>query len=75
MKKKKNPAMGLGASESEKSAWGKGEYANMPQEVSKQLYRKAPMRSGDNLDDTINEIDECVSRSDSKARRYLSDQH
>jgi len=65
---------GLGVSEQEKKAWGQGEYANMPQDVVKELYPKVSMAS-DRLDDTITGIDSCMRNSEGKRSKYVSDQH
>lgn len=53
---------------------GKGEHANMPKDVVMKDYsRSAGMREGE-LDDTMTGIDRCLDNSESKRRRYMSNQ-
>jgi hypothetical protein len=66
-------ATGLGKSEKEAKAWGKGEYANMPKETVMEQYPKHRAVGGVE-DDTITGIDECCNKSVGQAMRYLSDQ-
>lgn len=62
-------------SEHEGRAWGAGEFANMPQEKKMESYPKASHYGTHELDDSITGIDKCVSASESKANRFLSNQH
>lgn len=64
-----------GFSEHEGSAWGRGEFANMPQEKVMKPYSKAHMMKEPLEDDTMTRIDEEVGRSESRARSHYSDQH
>lgn len=66
---------GHGDSEHEGRAVGHGSFANMPQEVSMKSYPKSPKYRGNELDDTMSEIDGANSRAEGKAQRYISDQH
>lgn len=75
MKKGGFSPVGHGESEREGKAVGKGNFANMPQEVSMKPYPKAKSYKGRDLDDTISEIDSVTRMSEGKAQRYLSKQH
>lgn len=56
------------------SAWGKGQFANMPQDVKFKQYPKASNYRGRPEDDTITGIDNTVSRSEGIANRFVSNQ-
>ncbi len=72
---KKNRSAGMGNSEREGPAWGKGEMANMPQEVTKQHYPKSNQFGPTDLNDTITGIDSSNSSAHSKSRSHISNQH
>lgn len=75
MAKKRMGVAVRGTSEREGKAWGKGEYANMPQDVVKEMYPKTKGGSRKTLDDTIKGIDYSIDRSEGRASKYVSDQH
>ena len=56
MKKKGMP--GKGTSEHEGKAWGRGSFANMPQEVIMKEYPKGGYSTDGHLDDTIARLDD-----------------
>jgi hypothetical protein len=62
-------------SEKEGKAMGKGQFANMPQEVMMKAYPKASEFGPTDLDDTMSEIDRVNKASGSKARSKMSNQH
>ena len=64
-----------GTSENEGQAWGKGEFANMPQSQQMKGYPKANQFGPGNLDDTMTGIDKSNSSAASKTRSNLSNQH
>jgi hypothetical protein len=72
---KASHAADMGVSEAEAAPWGHGEMANMPQEVIKEHYPKARVHGPGVLNDTVTGIDEAISKSESKASRFLSNQH
>lgn len=74
-KKSHKYATGMGVSEKEKPAMGHGEFANMPKEVHMEEYPKAAKYRGGVLDDTITGIDRTNHMAESKAQRFLSNQH
>lgn len=74
MAHKMKKAMTYGTSEHEGKAWGRGEYANMPQDVKKDMYPKNRGATG-SLDDTITGIDKAISSSEKTVSRFLSNQH
>ena len=53
---------------------GRGDYANLPQDVKMKSYPKAKTLGERDLDDTLTGIDETMTRSESKARKYVSNQ-
>lgn len=54
---------------------GKGEHANMPKDVYTGEYPKTRLTMNEGIDDSMNEIDMVVSKSEGKRRKYLSQQH
>ncbi len=64
-----------GNSEKEGKAMGKGQFANMPQEVKMQAYPKANQFGPSDLDDTMTGIDRETSQAHSKSRSRMSNQH
>lgn len=64
-----------GMSEKEGKAWGRGEHANMPKDVSMKMYPKANEFGAGVIDDTMTEIDQTTRSAHSKARKNLSNQH
>ena len=64
-----------GVSEREGKAWGKGQYANMPQDLQMKMYPKASEFGPGVLDDTMVEIDRTMSVASSKSHKNLSNQH
>lgn len=64
-----------GNSEREGKAWGKGEFANMPKEVKMNAYPRANEYGPGDLDDTMTEIDRSNSKSKSKMKSNVSNQH
>ena len=64
-----------GNSEREGKAWGRGEFANMPQEKKMNAYPKAHEYGPTDLDDTMTGIDSCNAKAHSTARSHLSNQH
>lgn len=72
--KKAHDAEGLGVSEREAAPWGHGEFANMPSNVTMEMYHKNKGQTGV-LDDTITGIDRTIDKSEGTSRRYLSGQH
>ena len=72
--KNSDPIVG-GVSEAQSAYWGKGEYANMPQDVKMKAYPKASQYGPDVLDDTMGNIDKENGRAESKSRKYVSNQH
>lgn len=75
MAKGKFSPTGHGTSEREGKAVGKGNFANMPQEVSMKAYPKGATYGTSDLDDTMTGIDRSNSGSVSKARSRVSNQH
>lgn len=69
-----DPMVG-GESEAEGKYWGKGEYANMPQDVKMKMYPKAHEFGPGVLDDTMGNIDKENGRAEAKSHKYLSNQH
>ena len=67
--------VGHGESEKEGKAVGKGNFANMPQDVSMKAYPKANQFGAGVLDDTMSEIDMTTKKAASKTRSHLSNQH
>jgi hypothetical protein len=57
-----------------KSKKGKGNFANMPQEVQMKPYPKNNMRQGGDLDDTITGIDKTIDRGHKICSKYVSNQ-
>jgi hypothetical protein len=53
---------------------GKGNFANMPQEVKMTQYPKYPNPGDKELDDTITGIDQTVTTSSGKRKKYVSNQ-
>lgn len=53
---------------------GKGNFANMPQEAMMKSYPKNKGKRNENIDDTISDIDDVISNSESKRSRYISNQ-
>ena len=51
MARRGDPEVG-GTSENESGAWGKGQFANMPQEVKMKAYPKMGYGAKDSIDDT-----------------------
>jgi hypothetical protein len=66
---------GHGNSEREGSRVGSGGFAGMPQEVSMKSYPKAVEYGNSDEDDTISRVDAENSRSRSKSRKHMSNQH
>lgn len=64
-----------GNSEKEGKAMGKGQFANMPQEVKMQAYPKAHEYGPSDLDDTMTEIDGVNRKAHTKSRSHMSNQH
>jgi len=64
-----------GMSEKEGSAWGKGEFANMPKEVKMSAYPKAHEMGPTVEDDTMGRVDAENKRAESKSHKYMSNQH
>jgi hypothetical protein len=62
-------------SEKEGKAVGKGQFANMPQEVKMRAYPKANEYGPSDLDDTMTEIDNVNRKAHSRARSNVSNQH
>lgn len=54
---------------------GKGQFANMPQDVYMNEYPKTRLTENEGIDDTMSEIDGVVSKSEGKRRKYISNQH
>lgn len=75
MAKGKYSPTGHGNSEKEGKAVGKGNFANMPQEVSMKAYPKAKEYGPSDLDDTMTGIDMSNSKAHSKSRKNVSNQH
>lgn len=75
MKKNSGDPIVGGESEREGRAWGKGEFANMPQEVKMKGYPKANEFGPGVLDDTMGEIDMTTAKAHTKAHKFLSNQH
>lgn len=69
-----DPMVG-GESEAEGRTWGKGEFANMPQDVKMKIYPKAAEYGPDVLDDTMGTVDKSNSRAHTTSRKYVSNQH
>ncbi len=53
---------------------GRGDFANLPQDVKMTAYPKAKTLGERDLDDTLTGIDEVMTRSEGKARKYVSNQ-
>ena len=53
---------------------GKGDFANMPQQVDMRAYPKARSYRDTDLDDTIDGIDKVIDMSENKSRKYMSNQ-
>lgn len=53
---------------------GKGNFANLPQDVKMTEYPKYPRAGEREIDDTITGIDEVVGRSSSKRKSHISNQ-
>ena len=53
---------------------GRGDFANMPQDVKMHPFPKPGHYEDPDLDDTIDGIDEVMSQGTSQAKRYLSNQ-
>lgn len=64
-----------GDSEKEGKAWGHGKFANMPGEVKMDMYPKGHEYGPSNENDTMTRIDAENQRSNTKAHRYMSNQH
>jgi hypothetical protein len=64
-----------GVSEKEGRAWGKGEFANMPQGVKMDKYPASRQAGPMVEDDNMSRIDAENSRASAKTRRNLSNQH
>lgn len=64
-----------GESEKEGKPWGRGEQANMPQEVKKDTYPKAPEYGASVENDTMTRIDAENKRAKSTSRSHMSNQH
>jgi len=54
---------------------GKGQFANMPQDVYMGQYPKVKLPMNEGIDDTMSEIDGCVAKSEGKRSKYKSQQH
>lgn len=67
--------VGHGTSEREGKYEGKGQFANLPQDVSMKAYPKAHEFGAGELDDTMSEIDGTTRTAHTKSRKYLSNQH
>lgn len=72
MKKKhhSDPMVG-GTSENESGAWGKGNFANMPQEVKMKAYPKMPYKDLDGIDDTEGRLATDAKHAERGERRNL----
>ena len=53
---------------------GRGDFANMPQNVIMRPYPKNRMDAGGHLDDTITGIDEVIHHSEGQRMRHVSNQ-
>lgn len=60
---------GKGTSENEGSAWGKGQFANMPSEVVMKPYPKGGYSTDGHLDDTIQRLDGDSTNAEGIVRR------
>ena len=60
--------------DSEGQGWGKGQFANMPQEVKFKAYPKSSNYRGRPEDDTMTGIDNTIARSEATANRFVSNQ-
>lgn len=63
-----------GDSENEGRYIGKGEFANMPQDVTMELYPKSRLAS-DNIPDDIKRVDRENDQMEGKRSKYVSNQH
>jgi hypothetical protein len=64
-----------GMSEKQEKPWGQGEHANMPKESKMESYPKANQYGPTIQNDTMTRVDDENSRSDSRARSHVSNQH
>lgn len=69
-----DPMVG-GESEAEGRVMGRGDFANMPQQVKMKAYPKAAEYGPEVLDDTMGHIDTVNKRAHSKSKSYISNQH
>ncbi len=53
---------------------GKGDFANMPQDVKMASYPKAKAYKDTDLNDSMSGIDSAIGMSENKARKYMSNQ-
>lgn len=53
---------------------GKGQFANMPTDVKMQMYPKVGLTMNENIDDSMTDIDDIGNESESKRKKYLSNQ-
>ena len=65
---------GKGFVEGHDESIGKGEHANMPQEVQMKPYPKSAGMRGDELDDTMSDIDRYQEEADRTRRSKMSHQ-
>lgn len=54
---------------------GKNDHAGMPKDVYMESYPKTRLPMNEGIDDSMNEIDGAVSRSEGKRSKYKSQQH
>lgn len=53
---------------------GKGDFANMPQDVKMQSYPKSPYYMDSDLNDSMTGIDEVNYKAEVRSRKFLSNQ-
>ncbi|NJL54185.1 hypothetical protein HC928_02715 [bacterium] len=53
---------------------GKGDFANMPQDVKFHAYPKRGLKRNEGIDDSMTNIDEIGENSENKKSRYVSNQ-
>lgn len=54
---------------------GKGQFANLPQDVYMEEYPKSTrLTANENIDDTMVDIDDITDRAEMKRKKYLSNQ-
>lgn len=66
--------MARGFKEGHDQSIGKGQFANLPQEVKMQAYPKSKQPMNEGIDDTMTDVDSIHSRSEAKRRKYKSNQ-